>query len=185
MTDLKCCARGLHRNYPSIRTVIDIQAQTSRVVRLGESGLVNSSVVSEKCAAGSGRLLDVVARVLQVEIDEIGSLSMKSKNPVSFSTGCAVSGESEAILRVAEGTAKQNTLAAVHRSIADRISSLVARVGMAELCGVVGGGALNAGLVSSIEEKLAVKAVVPPHPKLIAALGTAVMAEEKGQIVTA
>ena len=184
VTDIQCCARGVHKGNPSVRTIIDIQAQTSQVIRLGESGLVNNFVVSERCAAGSGRFLDVVAHVLQVEIGEIGPLSMRSRKPVTFSTGCAVFGESEAISRVAEGIAKEDILAGVHQSIADKISSLVARVGIEERCAIVGGGALNAGLVKSIEEKLGIKAVVPPHPELIPALGAAAMAQEKGKIIT-
>ncbi len=185
VTDIQCCARGVHRRHPSVRTIIDIQAQTSQVIRLSESGLVNNFVVSEKCAAGSGRFLDVVAHVLQVGIDEIGPLSMKSAKPVTFSTGCAVFGESEAISRVAEGMAREDILAGVHYSIADKISSLATRVGIEEPCAIVGGGALNVGLISSIEEKLGIKAVVPPHPDLIPALGAAAIAEERGQIVTA
>ena len=184
-TDIQCCARGVHRDHPSARTVIDIQAQTSQVIRLGESGLINNFVVSEKCAAGSGRFLDVVAHVLQLDVAEIGPLSMESRKPVTFSTGCAVFGESEAISRVAEGMAKEDILAGVHQSIADKISSLVARVGMEEPCAIAGGGALNVGLVRSIEEKLSIKVVVPHHPEFIAALGAAALAEEKGQIITA
>jgi predicted CoA-substrate-specific enzyme activase len=179
VTDIQCCARGVRTVFPLARTIVDIQAQTSQVIRLGETGLVSNFVVSEKCAAGSGRFLDVVANVLRVELVDLGPLSLKSTRPVTFSTGCAVFGESEAISRVAEGMSKEDILAGVHRSIADKISSLVARVGMEEPCAIVGGGALNAGLVISIEQKLGVKANVPPRPQLIAAIGAAAIAEER------
>lgn len=179
VTDIQCCARGVHRTCPSARTIIDIQAQISQVIRLGESGLANNFVVSEKCAAGSGRFLDIIAHVLQVEIEEIGPLSMESTKAVAFSTGCAVFGESEAISRVAEGAAKEDILAGVHRSIADKISALAAQVGVEGLCAIVGGGALDDGLVKSIEEKLGVRAMVPARPQLIHALGAAATARER------
>ncbi len=178
-TDIQCCARGVRAVCPEARTVVDIQAQTSQVIRLGESGLVSNFVVSEKCAAGSGRFLEVVANVLRIKLEDIGPLSLKSTQPVSFSTGCAVFGESEAISRVAEGIAKEDILAGVHRSIADKIGALVARAGLEEPCIIVGGGALDLGLVKSIEQRLAIKALVPPRPEFIGAIGAAVIARER------
>ena len=186
-TDIQCCARGVHFVSPSARTIVDIQAQTSQVIRLGENGLVTSFVVSEKCAAGSGRFLEVVANVLRVKLEDIGPMSLKSKQPVSFSTGCAVFGESEAISRVAEGVAKEDILAGVHRSIADKIGALVARAGLEEPCVIVGGGALDLGLVKSIEDRLSIKPILPPHPEFIGAIGAAVIARERnpGSLVSA
>jgi len=184
VTDIQCSARGVRAVLPKVRTVIDVQAQTSQVIRLGETGLVSNFVVTEKCAAGSGRFLDIVANVLQVDVKDVGALSLKSTKPVTFSTGCAVFGESEAVTRVAEGNAKEDILAGVHRALASKIGALVARVGLEEPCAIIGGGALNVGLVKSIEEELGIKAMVPSHPELIAALGAAVIAE-KGQTSTA
>jgi (R)-2-hydroxyacyl-CoA dehydratese activating ATPase len=176
VTDIQCSARGVHRMCPGVRTIVDIQSQTSQVIRLGESGLISNFTVSEKCAAGSGRFLDIVANVLRVPVGELGPLSLKSRKRVTFSTGCAVFGESETISRVAEGIAIEDIVAGVHFSIADKIAALVARAGMEEPFAIVGGGALNAGLVRSIEERLAIKAVIPPHPDLMAAIGAAVAA---------
>ncbi len=181
-TDIQCCARGVHAACPSARTVIDIQAQTTQVIRLSESGLVANFVVSEKCAAGSGRFLDVVANVLQVKLEDIGPLSLRAKNPVAFSTGCAVFGESEAISRVAEGMVKEDILAGVHRSVAHKIAALVVRAGMEEPCAAAGGGALNQGLLKAIEESLGIRALLlPPHPELIGAVGAAALAEERNR----
>jgi (R)-2-hydroxyacyl-CoA dehydratese activating ATPase len=180
VTDIQCCGRGVHRMCPGVRTIVDIQAQTSQVIRLSESGLVSNFAVSEKCAAGSGRFLDIVANVLRVPVGDLGLLSLKSRKRVTFSTGCAVFGESETISRVAEGIAVEDIIAGVHFSIADKIAALVSRVGMEEPCAIVGGGAMNVGLVKSIEERLAIKAVIPPVPHLIAAIGAAVVAEERG-----
>jgi len=178
VTDIRCCARGMNRIFPSVRTIIDVQAQSSQVIRLNESGRVTNFAVSEKCAAGSGRFLEVIANVLQIDLNDFGPLSLKSKSPVSFTTGCAVFGESEAISRVAEGAAKEDILAGVHRALANKISALTDRVGLEKDCAISGGGALDIGLIKSVEEKLKIKLLVPPNPQIVTALGAAIMAEE-------
>jgi len=177
VADIRCCARGINSVFPSARTVIDVQGQSSQVIRLSDSGQVISFVVSEKCAAGSGSFFDVVANVLQIELKDFGPLSLKSKNPVVFTTGCAVFGESEAISRVSEGIAKEDILAGVNKALADKISALVDRVGLEEQCAISGGGALNTGLIKKVEENLGIQLLVPPQPQLINALGAAIMAE--------
>jgi len=180
--DIRCCARGINSVFPSVRTVIDIQGMSSQVIRLNEKGQVTNFVVSEKCAAGSGRFLDVMANVLRINLKDIGPLSLKSKNPVTFTTGCAVFGESEAISRVSEGATKEDILAGVHKALADKVSTLVDRVGLEKDCAVSGGGALNLGLIKSMEEKLGIQLLVPPHPQFITALGAAIIAEERQKI---
>jgi len=179
VSDIRCCARGISSIFPSVRTVIDIQGMSSQVIRLNEKGQVINFVVSEKCAAGSGRFLDVIANVLRIDLEDIGSLSLKSKNLVTFTTGCAVFGESEAISRVAEGASKEDILAGVHRALANKVSTLVERVGLEKECAISGGGALNVGLIKSVEEKLGIELLVPPQPQFVTVLGAAVMAEER------
>jgi predicted CoA-substrate-specific enzyme activase len=178
VTDIQCCARGACELYPAVCTVIDVEAQTSQVLRVGSRGQVTNFMVSEKCAAGSGRFLDIVASILQIRTEDAGRLSLTSSNPVVFSTGCAVFGESEAISRVAEGTSKEDILAGVNHSLADKLGGLLGRVGMEEPCAFVGGGALNAGLVKSVELKLGVALLVPEYPQFITALGAAVTARD-------
>jgi len=178
VTDTRCCARGINSIFPSARTIIDVQALSSQIIRLSESGQVANFAVSEKCAAGSGCFLEVMANVLQVDLEDIGPLSLKSRKPVTFTTSCAVFGESEAISRVAEGIDKEDILAGVHQALANKISALISRVGVEKDCAISGGGGLDAGLIKSIEEKLGVKLLVPPHPRIVTALGAAIMAEE-------
>ena len=178
VTDIRACARGINSIFPSVRTVIDVQAQSSQVIRLGEDGHVANFVASEKCAAGSGRFLEVIANVLHIDLKNIGPLSLKSENPVTFTTSCAVFGESEAISRVAEGASKEDILAGVHQALANKISALIDRVGLGKDCAISGGGGLDAGLIKSVEEKLGVQLLVPPQPQIITALGAAIMAEE-------
>ncbi|MFC1900246.1 acyl-CoA dehydratase activase [Chloroflexota bacterium] len=178
VADMRCCARGINRLFPSVRTVIDVQGQSSQVIRVSENGQVINFVVSEKCASGSGRFLDIISNVLQVKLEDVGKLSLESDNPVVFTTACAVFGESEAISRVAEGISKEDILAGVHKALADKISALVDRLGLEEMCAISGGGALNIGLIKRLEEKLGVKLQIPDQPQLVNAIGAAVMAEE-------
>jgi len=183
VADLRCCARGISTIFPSVRTVIDVGEQSSQVIRLSEGGQVINFVVSEKCAAGSGRFLNIIANVLRIDLKDIGPLSLRSKNPVTFTTGCAVFGESEAVSRVAEGISKEDILAGVHKALADKISALIDRVGLEKQCAISGGGGLDVGLIKSVAEKLGVQLLVPPQPQIITALGAAIMAEESQRLV--
>jgi len=183
VADIRCCAKGISSLFPSVRTVIDVQEMSSQVIRLDEEGQVTNFVVSEKCAAGSGRFLKIIANVLRIDLNDIGPLSLKSKNPITFTTGCAVFGESEAISRVSEGISKEDILAGVHKALANKISTLIDRVGLAEQCAISGGGGLNVGLIKSVEEKLGVQLLVPPQPQLITALGAAIMAQKRERLI--
>ena len=170
--DLYCCARGIHKISPSIRGVIDIQRLTIQVINLDESGQVTDFAITERCATSSGYFLEVVANVLQLKISEIGPLSLESKHPVTFTTGCAVFGESEAISRVSEGIPKEDILAGIHKAIADKVFGLINRIGAQEKYAVCGGGALNLGLVEQIE-RFGIHVHMPPQPQIINAIGAA------------
>ena len=175
---LRCCARGISAVFPEARTVIDVGEQSSRAIRLGKKGNVIDFSISEKCAAGSGRFLNIIANVLHIDLKDIGSLSLSSNNPVTFTTGCAVFGESEAVSRVAEGIPKEDILAGVHRTLAGKIFALVDKIGLEEKCAISGGGGLNIGLIKELEQ-LGLTLLVPPQPQLINALGAAIIAEEQ------
>ncbi|MBI4267214.1 MAG: 2-hydroxyglutaryl-CoA dehydratase [Chloroflexi bacterium] len=179
ITDIRCCARGMRSVCPNVRTIIDIQRQSSQVLLLNSTGQVVNFVVTEKCAAGSGYFIEVIANILQIKLEDIGSLSLSSINPVIFTTGCAVFGESEAVSRVAEGAAREDIVAGVHRALAEKISGMVAMVGLEEECAISGGGGLNIGLVKSIEAKLGIRLFVPPQPQLVTAIGAAIIAQEE------
>jgi predicted CoA-substrate-specific enzyme activase len=174
-----CSARGIVVLYPSVRSLIDIGGQSSQVISLDENGQVIDFAVSETCAAGSGRFLQVIARVLQIDLQEVGPLSLTSSNPVNFTTGCAVFGETEAISRVAQGVPPQDILAGVHKSIADKIQSMARGVNLRPDYALSGGGALDIGLVKRVGDALGLDLLVPPLPQIVAALGAAVVAEER------
>jgi predicted CoA-substrate-specific enzyme activase len=175
-SDIVCTARGINRVFPQARTVIDIASQSTRAIRLNEEGIVTNFTVSEKCAAGSGRFIEVIANVLRIGLSDFGPLAARSKTPITFSTGCAVFGESEAITRISEGIPKEDIAAGVNKALASKISSLVKKIKLDEPCAVCGGGALNAALIKAIESELDANLLVPPRPQLITALGAAVIA---------
>jgi len=176
VSDIVCTARGIKSTFPSARTVIEVAGQSSKVIRIDEQGLVANFVVSEKCAAGSGWFIEVIANVLRVDLADFGPLSLKSKNPIAFSTGCAVFGESEAITRVAAAIPKEDIASGVNKALADKISSLAKRIRLEEPCGICGGGALNIGLIEALEHELNVRLLVTPQPQMTAALGAALLA---------
>ncbi len=177
--EISCQARGVSYLFPSVRTIIDIGGQFSRVLRVNERGRAVKYELSEKCAGGSGRFLQVIARILHVDLEEIGPLSLNSRKRLGFSTGCAVFAESEAISRIAEGAAKEDLLAAVHHAMATKVQNLVERTGLEPDCALIGGGAKDIGLIRSIEENLGIRLLVPEEPQIVAAFGAALLAGEK------
>ena len=176
VSDMVCTARGINSIFHSARTVIDVAGQSTKMIRIDDHGLVTNFVVSEKCAAGSGRFIEVIANVLRINLEEFGPLSIKSENPITFSTGCAVFGESEAISRVAEGIPKEDIAGGVNKALADKISSLANRVKLEEPCAICGGGALNMGLVKTIEHELNLPLLLDSNPQITTALGAAIIA---------
>jgi (R)-2-hydroxyacyl-CoA dehydratese activating ATPase len=178
VSDISCQARGCRFHFPAARTVIDIGGQFTRAVRLDPQGRVADFLISEKCAAGSGRFLQVMARILQIDWEAIGPLSLKSKTPVDFSTNCAVFAESETVSRLAEGARPEDLLAGVHRAMAAKVAMLVKRLKMEPEVVLTGGAAEDAGLVRAVSEALGLEVRVPDPPRLTAALGAACLAEE-------
>jgi predicted CoA-substrate-specific enzyme activase len=175
VTDISCHASGVRHLFPSARTVVDIGNQFSKAIKLDEAGRVANFVLNEKCAGGSGKFLQLIARILRVRVEEIGALSLRSTKPVDFTTGCAVFAESEAVSRIAEGALPEDILAGVHKAMASKIANLVVRIGLVEACVVTGGGALDIGLVRTVETELGTKVLVPAKPQISAALGAALL----------
>lgn len=179
-TDIVCHAKGVSSLLPGVKTAIDVGDLYTKVIRFDGSGNVHSFLLSGKCAGGSGRILQVIARVLRVKVEEIGELSLASKKRVDFNTGCAVFSESEAISRIAEGVNKEDLLAGLHRALAAQINSLVERLAVEREVAMVGGGARDIGLVQALSELRGHEILVPSEPHLTAALGAAIIAMERG-----
>jgi len=178
VSDISCQAMGCRYLFPTVRTVIDIGGQFTKVAKISSEGRVADFLMSEKCATGSGRFLQVIARILHVNLEDIGGLSLKSRHPVEFSTNCAVFAESETVSRIAEGARAEDILAGVHRAMASKVAMLVKRVKMEPDVVLTGGGGEDAGLVLAISDALGVKLLVPEQPRLTAAFGAACLAEE-------
>jgi len=163
---------------PSVKTVIDIGDLYTKVLRTDGNGGVHNFILSGKCAGGSGRILQVVAKVLQVKVDEIGMLSLKSKKRVDFNTGCAVFAETEAISRLSQEVTKEDLLAGLHRALAAQINSLAERIGVEPEIAMTGGGARDIGLIQALSEIRGHAILAPPNPHMTAALGAAMIAKE-------
>jgi predicted CoA-substrate-specific enzyme activase len=176
--DIVCQAKGVASLLPSVRTVIDVGDLYTKVLRIDGTGNVHHFLSSGKCAGGSGRILQVLAKVLQLKVEEIGELSLKSKKRIEFNTGCAVFAESEAISRLSQEVAKEDLLAGIHRALAAQINSLAERIGVEQDVAMVGGGARDVGLVQAFMEAGGHPILLPPNPHMTAALGAALLAME-------
>jgi predicted CoA-substrate-specific enzyme activase len=175
ITDLTCGARGAAAAFPSTRYVLDIGAQCSRAIKLREGGRVKEFHMNEKCAAGSGGFLERAAKYLEVAVTEIGTLSLHAGKPQAISSVCAVLAESEIINHVSEGVGVENILRGIHNSLADRALNLLKRVGLDGEVTLVGGVALQDGMVAALRDKLGVPVNVPVAPQYTAALGAALL----------
>jgi predicted CoA-substrate-specific enzyme activase len=176
VVDISCHAAGAHHLFPSARTVLDIGSQYCRAIKMDGDGRVSNFLLNEKCASGSGKFLQVIARILHMRVEDIGPLSLESTDPVAFTTGCAVFAESEAVSRIAEGASPADILAGVHNAMASKIINLTVRLGLSPDCVVTGGGAKDPGLVRALERELGVSVFVPDEPWITAALGAALLA---------
>lgn len=181
LTDISCHAAGIRHLFPSVKTVIDVGAQFSRAIRLDDAGRIANFILNEKCAGGSGKFLQTIARILGMNVSQIGDLSLTAAKPVEFTTACAVFAESEAVSRIAEGAAPADILAGLNRAMASKIVTLVTRVSYSPDCAVTGGGAKNKGLVKAIEKELSATVYVADDPQITAAFGAALIAFERLQ----
>lgn len=177
VADISCHAAGIFHLFPSARTVMDIGSQFCRAMKLDGEGRVSNFVLNEKCAGGSGKFLQVIARILQMKVEDIGALSLESAHPVEFTTGCAVFAESEAVSRIAEGASPADILAGVHKAMSAKIANLTVRLGLARDCVVTGGGAKDIGLVRTLATELGMEVLVPEEPRITAALGAAILGQ--------
>ncbi len=176
ITEISCHGAGAHFLEPSVRTIIDIGGQDSKIISLNEKGKVVDFVMNDKCAAGTGRFLEVMARAMGVDLEEFGELSLRSKKAVKISNLCTVFAESEVISMISKGEAREDIIAGIHNSIASRIYSMANRINLIPPFMLTGGVAKNKGVVKSIEEKLGQKIIVTPYAQLNGAIGAAYLA---------
>ncbi|NWF54479.1 MAG: 2-hydroxyglutaryl-CoA dehydratase [Syntrophaceae bacterium] len=178
ITEITCHARGAFFVHPQTRTVIDIGGQDSKVIRLDPRGRNVDFQMNDKCAAGTGRFLEVMAHALEVRVEELGKLSLVAPRTIKISSMCTVFAESEVVSLIADNQPKEVIIRGLHDSIADRILGMVNRVGIEEEVTLTGGVAKNEGVVRALEDRLGVKMFVPPEPQIIGALGAALLARD-------
>ncbi|MCX6000657.1 MAG: acyl-CoA dehydratase activase [Chloroflexi bacterium] len=175
-----CLARGVHYVCPSARMAIDIGAETITVIKLNDRGRVTDWANQDKCAAGTGVFLQQMAKLMEMSIEEMASVSFKAKSWADISSTCAVFAESEVISHVHRypPTPKEDIVAGIYHSMVRRIAMMCKRIGMETDIAVVGGVALNSGLIGILQEQINLKVVVPDKPQRVAALGAAILARE-------
>jgi predicted CoA-substrate-specific enzyme activase len=176
VTEITCHAIGGRRLFAEAKTVIDIGGQDSKVIRLADDGRVEDFAMNDKCAAGTGRFLEVMARSLETDVESLGRLSAQSSADVRISSTCTVFAESEVVALVAKGAAKQDIIRGLHRSVAERIYAMIARLRAEGPFVMTGGVAKNSGVVAALEERLNAKLLVPDEPQIAGALGAAIVA---------
>lgn len=178
MSELSCHARGATFLFPEVHTVIDIGGQDVKVIEI-ENGMMRNFVMNDKCAAGTGRFLDVMARVLEVKVEELGTLGDRSTKDVGISSTCTVFAESEVISQLAAGTDKCDIINGIHKSVAGRVGGLCNRVGVRDMVVMTGGVAQNHGIVKALQAQLQHEIHTSPLTQYNGALGAALFAYNK------
>ena len=176
ITEVGAAAKGALTLVPKARTVIDVGAEEGRAIKTDEAGKVLDFAINEKCAAGSGAFTEAMARALEVSLEEFGKLSLKSTKTIPMNAQCAVFAESEVVSLVHAKTSKEDISRAVHDAIADRIISMVRRVGVNPEVALIGAVSRNVGFVASLSRGLEREVIIPPNAEYVGALGAAIAA---------
>jgi (R)-2-hydroxyacyl-CoA dehydratese activating ATPase len=177
VTEISCHTKGVAALVPEVRTIIDIGGQDCKGIKV-KNGKPDNFVMNDKCAAGTGRYLEITARALDVKLDEMGELALTSSAPVEISNICTIFTEQEVVSKLSSGIPLRDILGGLHLAIATRIYRLVSRVRIEREVVVTGGCAKNAALVKALESKLMLPVTVPDNPLITGALGAALLARE-------
>ena len=180
ITEIACHARGVHFLFPQARTILDMGGQDCKAIRIDDTGHHIAFAMNDKCAAGTGRFLEVMAAQLKVPLAEIGPLSMEAAEDTKISNICTVFARSEVARHLRRGTPKANILGGLHSATADRAYGLLKRVGLEPDFVISGGIAKNIGVVKRVEDRVGLSAHISEDPQIIGALGAAIFAREKG-----
>jgi predicted CoA-substrate-specific enzyme activase len=176
MSEISCHAKGAHYLFPSARTVLDIGGQDAKAISLDASGRVLQFVMNDKCAAGTGRFLEVMARILEIPLDQMEKLDKLSAHPSVVSSTCTVFAETEVISQLSSGVRREDILRGIHNSVVSRAIGLMYRVRMEPDYVLAGGVARNGGVVAALERELQQPVHVSPHAQINGALGAAIYA---------
>lgn len=178
ITELTCHARGAYFLRPDVRTVIDIGGQDSKVIKLDKAGNMVDFAMNDKCAAGTGRFLEVMAQALEIDLDKLGEVSLNSGKPCPMNSTCTVFAETEVISLVASGAKKEDIAAGLHQAIASRVGNMAKKLGVDEEVLFVGGVSKNLSVKTALEDFLGTKfATIEQDPQIVGALGAALIAK--------
>jgi len=180
MTEIICHGVGAHFLNPSIRGIIDVGGQDSKAIALDTNGQVENFAMNDKCAAGTGRFLEVMAKALEVKLEEMGNIGLSSCAPSKISSICTVFAESEVISMIAGQQKREDIIAGIHESTAARVASLAAKANLQTPVIMTGGVAKNQGMVKALENRLGIKILVGNFPQENGAIGAAVLASRLG-----
>ena len=179
VTEISCHGKGAHYFNPQIRTILDIGGQDSKAIKLSENGEVKDFVMNDKCAAGTGRFLEMIARTLEVSLDELGAIALTSTEEIEITSMCSVFAESEVISLIANNKEKNDISNGVCNAIAGKAYGLLRRVGLEPGFMMTGGVAKNPGVVRAVEKKLGEKLYICEEPEIVGATGAALYALEQ------
>lgn len=177
-TEITCHARGVFHLFPHARTIIDIGGQDIKAIKINADGKTVDFVMNDRCAAGSGRFIEMIADALGIRLENVGLLSVQSNNPTKISNLCTIWAQQEVAASLARGVPVSDLLAGVHYSLAERISSMVNRLTVEEAVIVTGGGARNEGLLQALSQQLSRKVRASEEPLITGALGAALLGKE-------
>lgn len=182
ITEITCHAVGAFFTNREIRTIIDIGGQDSKIISVNGLGRVQDFTMNEKCAAGTGRFIEVMAAALEIPLSEFGTIALESSNPLSISNTCTVFAESEVISRINQGASRVDVIAGICAAIAKKIGAYAGRVGVTPVVALTGGVAYNVGVKSMLETQIKTAIEIPssPGPQMIGALGAALIAAKDG-----
>jgi benzoyl-CoA reductase subunit D len=165
--------------FPKARTIIDVGAEEARAVKCDEKGMMVDFVVNERCAAGAGTFIEAMARALEVKLEEMGPLSLKAERASPINATCVIFGESDVVSLIHRQESKPEIARAIFDAMADRVSSMVYRLGVNPDVVLVGGVAKDVGFVSSLKRKLGIDILIPEYPEFVGALGAALVAASR------
>jgi predicted CoA-substrate-specific enzyme activase len=177
ITELSCHARGVSSLFPRARTAIDIGGQDAKCMKI-DNGRLADFVMNDKCAAGTGRFLEVTASALGIRLEDMGDISLKAARKIPISNLCTVFAQQEVVALLSRGEKVENILAGLHDALASRVAALARRLGIEPDLVLTGGVAKNIGMVKAMKESLAYEIFVPEEPLLTGALGAAILAKE-------
>ncbi len=179
VSEITCHARGAHYFFPGVRTVLDMGGQDCKVIRCDKNGKVSDFLMNDKCAAGTGRSLEVMASLLQIPLEEFGPLSLEDPGPpLKISNTCVVFAKSEVLALARQGVPLKRILAGICDGVAEQVKTMIRRVGLKEEFVISGGISKNIGVVKRLEKKLGIRGRICFEPQIVGAVGAALLAAD-------